>query len=203
MLADVGQAKRLRVADQLAQDAGAAGKLADRAPCGLVDAGGQEAFELLTLLIEDPDGRVARSVSSRPAESTRCSTASLASSATIDVPTSRSRRGRCSSSARPFMGTTDDGTGPGRGVEPREIRAELLRDDLLIGGPGRRVEHLRLEAPGSDWMRAHEHGIRPVSSFPRITGLNAAAFVCTPASTAIAAAAASAICAPSPPCLIG
>ena len=61
VLADVGQAQRLGMADQLAQDAAAAGKLADRAPRGLVDAGGQEAFELLPVLIEDPDGRVARS----------------------------------------------------------------------------------------------------------------------------------------------
>ena len=61
VLADVGQAKRLGVADQLAEDAAAAGKLADRAPRGLVDAGGEEAVELLALLIEDADGRVARS----------------------------------------------------------------------------------------------------------------------------------------------
>ena len=61
MLADVGEAKRLGVADQLAEDAAAAGELADRAPRRLVHSGGEEALELFPLLIEDADGGVAGS----------------------------------------------------------------------------------------------------------------------------------------------
>ncbi len=59
MRADVRQPQRARIGDQHAEHAAAARQVADRAVRVLVDAGGEEALELLTALVEHADRGVA------------------------------------------------------------------------------------------------------------------------------------------------
>ena len=59
VLADVGEAQRLWIADQHAEHAAAARQLADRLARLLVDPEGQEALERGAPLVEDPERRVA------------------------------------------------------------------------------------------------------------------------------------------------
>ena len=59
MVAEVLQAKRLRVADQLAEDAVTAGQGSDQRPRLRVDPGEDEAFELRLLVIEHAECGVA------------------------------------------------------------------------------------------------------------------------------------------------
>ena len=180
VLADVGQAKRLGMADQLAEDAAAAGQLADRAPRGLIDAGGEEALELLAVLVEDADGRVARSGQLaagfehalqhrlavqlgdyRGSDFEQKAEPLLIQSATIHGPTTHgSQMARPAPPARSRVALAAAARRR-CGFEPGEVWAELFRDDLLIGGPGRRVEDLGLEALGTDGMRAHEDRVPP------------------------------------------
>ena len=60
MVADVLEPQRARILDQQAEDAAAAGRIADRAVRLGVDPGGDEALELLPAVVEHADGRVAR-----------------------------------------------------------------------------------------------------------------------------------------------
>jgi hypothetical protein len=60
MLADRGQPQRLRIVDQHAQHATPARQIPDRLLRRLIDAGRQEALELLPTLVEDPQRRIAR-----------------------------------------------------------------------------------------------------------------------------------------------
>ena len=59
MAADVLESQRLRVLDQDAEDAATARRVADRGTDLVVDPAGDEALELLTLLVEHPERRVA------------------------------------------------------------------------------------------------------------------------------------------------
>ena len=59
MLADIVEAKRVRLADQDAQHAAAAGQLADHLARLLIDPVGQELLERGAPLVEDADRRVA------------------------------------------------------------------------------------------------------------------------------------------------
>ena len=58
MVSDVREPQRLRIPDQLAEDAAAMWQLADRRAQLVVDAHCDEAFELTPLDIEDPESRV-------------------------------------------------------------------------------------------------------------------------------------------------
>ena len=60
MLAEVVEPQRPRVLDQQPEDPAPARQLPDPAMRGVVDAGRDEALELLPCLVEHPDGRVAR-----------------------------------------------------------------------------------------------------------------------------------------------
>ena len=57
--ADIGQAQRLRIADEDAEDAAAARKVADRAVRRLVHPRREEPVELPATLVEDAERRVA------------------------------------------------------------------------------------------------------------------------------------------------
>ena len=60
MLAQISEPERARIIDQHAQDAAPPGERSDRPPRLPVDAQGHEALELVAVLVEDPQGGVAR-----------------------------------------------------------------------------------------------------------------------------------------------
>ena len=60
MQRDVGQAQRLRTADELAEHPAAARKVADLRATGVVDPHREKALERLATLVEDAQRRVAR-----------------------------------------------------------------------------------------------------------------------------------------------
>ena len=60
MLCDIGEAQWPGVTDQLSEDASPPGKRTDHAAGFVVDAEEHEAFELLLVLVENPESRVAR-----------------------------------------------------------------------------------------------------------------------------------------------